>query len=468
MKNFKDKFNITEDFLNIVVINSQEELKKYEEKVKQKYIWDGDGEEWKAFSNNIKLLYNSLENVFNDTWLQDIENHPINDLKDNIKKIELGMIDLEEFKNNFNKTLNYSNLEPSKETEKIFSYVDEAINLNKYSIKEVSYYSNFFGERISELYPNAKGISSETNALKYSFKDPKRNLLIINNDLNLPEDSILDVYGNIKAKNINGGIIGCQSLEAKNINAMKIIASNIEADNLLINVKGKKPIHNTILMDFTNHIDILENLSDEKRKDTLGETKYDNFDILVGDFDVNEPTDSKNIIFEDEKTNSKINLSLEFLPNIKLSGGKLNIKENLIGKKIWAGSIQANNIYCMNLIAGSEKNNFDISNQKIIDIYEKQSGYRFKEIYAKPEKYLQGSLIQAKNITCDNIKADYLKTDKMICENKAILNEMDVETLIIKSNNVINKLPDTRQEELNFSPRPLGKNVEKIQEKGKK
>lgn len=414
MENFKKKFKLTEDFTNVVVLNSMNDLKKYEERLENKYTWKGDADEWDNYVVATKNLNSNIKQLLGANWQKTtdyINSKAVYDFETEVNNIALGKYDAIKFREALNEIVKFKNIEQTKIDdfyEEIIISADYKATANKYQFEGVAHYSNFFKEREKEIkHPNSLGLSADASKLKFSYDNPDKNLLIINFDLNLPNESVLDVYGNVMANNINAGLIGCRSLKAKDIRAMKLVASNVEANNLIVNMQGNKVGFNSMFYDLTYKEEISEEVFGLLEKEA-----YDEFDILVGDIEMIEPSllDSYEIGLKD-KTDVKPEtiVNVEFSKSSNFKGGLLDVKNDVIGQKIWANTIYANRVVCSNVISGSEKNDYKVNVDTLRNLYESQKGYKFKDLLVQPNKIIYGSLINANALLSETVKAKYIK-----------------------------------------------------------
>lgn len=431
MENFKKTFNLYGEFKNIVVIRSLDELKKYEEKKDIRYIWEGNGEEYEKYKECSINLMNSLKKLFGDNWNKGLfPNEVYLGFAEQIKKM-----DQEKNVNNFqaktNEMMEYLksiNKEVNKEyADVVIECAKSKIDANRYKCESVPYYSNFFNERENITNPNTIGLSSGNEKIKFSRQNPESNILILDFDLELPQGSVLDVYGNVMAKNINAGLIGCHNLMADNINAIKLVASNVEASNLIINPKNMHIGFESLYFELTQS----ESVSREVLY-SLDGAGYEDYDILIGDIEVVEPSlaHSYKIGLQDaDEFKSETFVNVEFDVASKFSGGNIKIKNDLAGAKIWGGSISASRIICKDIKSGCESFDYNVPVSELRKMYESQEGYKFRELYPLPIKQFEGRTIESSTIICNNVASEQIKCD-------AILSEGEVKSKFIKAKNV--------------------------------
>lgn len=502
------------NYRKVIEINSQEEFEKFGQKV-SKLVWRGTKEESDNFYlgklrsrtqcselikkfnlqknyqsdslyvNNMlkisfdeyhtKLLFNLYKQVDEpEAFSEAINTNNIKELMDYLKSKS------NEFLNGYEKLMNsgrcadyvfkeYSNLKEyindiDNKQEEFINSVDMINENNKYDSVDIVKYDIFLGGIFDEGdYSKRSGvINADTDLLK------------INCDLDLPEDCIIDVLGDVKAQNINGGLIGCLSLKAQNIKCNYLICESLDCENVDCHRSEQNrclfySFSGSSLNNITNQLD-LGHLPEMYARNKEFATKingeiadedgnysgyfFGKANMIVGKIiredkmyheDLIDYYDLYHSSFTGKYVGEKDGHPVLLDSYTYFEGGKImavDIKAN----NILSGKIMAETIICNNIL--SVKNELDeMESIKYADADNTEEAFLPDEEYdeiIRAEAIVSNiyQSINADNIVVDNIACSNLKANTLFASNNVIIkNELDVKIISAKNieggNNVI-------------------------------
>lgn len=429
-----------------ITINNPKELEQYKKTITRKY-WNGNEEESKLYhslADGIKGMWETTfkeltagtrkDTLQSELWFnlkykdtfdafRKARDLASNQPTKSLSRKEIGDIYNNAFTkiNEFGKDFGYEKLVPTDNLDDFIKATNYIHKYNKYEIKEQAYYE-FFGD------PNAE----YKNYLKFSEQNPADNTLIINCDIDLP-DAVFDVYGNLKAKDLQCSFLGvCGEVEAKEIGCDALYAEKLTAEHVnCISRNGIKYYH---LDEMTFPVVLQDAIVQGANPKKFFDDGVLRYDMIVGKMNVYDQSKSNPLKL---KINGE-EYFYKFATHIDMIGGEVKVNK-LETENAFFGNAEINNP----TINGDVFAGADYVNKQFSKLTDKQKRNLVSTLrknpnktsiipindylaYSKNDIKIEGGFIRG--IQCNNFKGNFLISDGYLTAN-----DVNCSSLITKS-----------------------------------
>lgn len=425
--------------MNVKIINSQEELEQYKQWTHYE-IWRGNGMDFEKYNKAHSLLVEEYKNCINISYNRSDDNKKI--AFENIYNAVFMSDTTSRFMmmDNLAILTDKSKDDIEKEYKAFLDLQDEKHLYNCYAKTQIPVYTNFFNEEFIET----KG------SIRLSTQDPSDNKLIINCDLKLQDGAILDVYGNLEAKNIQGGFLGVAgNLKANEIVCEKLFAYDVDADSITCYKKDITFSWSNALTIDADIYSALDNTFDVEFLQPSHQFGKMN-DIIIGKYEFQEADNLENPRFTSQcLINGNVEQISFFLDKYNIFNAG-NLKAHSIKThNMVCGDIQVDNLTCNTVLNAStmydevktiryySESNYASLNYEELSPDEQLYYPEMKYICKIPPKtrldfsnIITNTLV-ADSIFANNFKGDYcLANDRFCCTGNVSSNHIKSNILI--------------------------------------